>query len=121
VKHKTAGAKAEVAAPAKKVAAPAAAKAAAGRKPPTVREAVTPEKADEDIAKERIGKEGLNIAKVIPLSKLKKDYFGFEAKRKLRGAYDIFLAYDRILGELPKLLGKMFSKKKKPPIPVNLT
>jgi hypothetical protein len=44
--------KAEVAAPAKKVATPAAAKPAAGRKPPTVREAVTPEKAGEDIAKE---------------------------------------------------------------------
>jgi hypothetical protein len=34
------------------VADPAAAKPAAGRKPPTVREAVTPEKAGEDIAKQ---------------------------------------------------------------------
>jgi ribosome biogenesis protein UTP30 len=78
-------------------------------------------KLNKQTAKERIGKEGLNIAKVIPLSKLKKDYFGFEAKRKLCGSYDIFLADDRILGELPKLLGKTFYKKKKHPIPVNLT
>jgi ribosome biogenesis protein UTP30 len=78
-------------------------------------------KLNKQTAKERIGKEGLNIAKVIPLSKLKKEYFGFEAKRKLCGSYDIFLADDRILGELPKLLGKTFYKKKKHPIPVNLT
>ncbi|KAG0581098.1 hypothetical protein KC19_4G224700 [Ceratodon purpureus] len=78
-------------------------------------------KLNKQTAKGRIEKEGLNIAKVIPLSKLKKDYFSFEAKRKLCGSYDIFLADDRILGELPKLLGKAFYKKKKHPIPVNLT
>lgn len=72
-------------------------------------------------AKEQLEKEGLKIAKVIPLSKLKTDYFSYEAKRKLCGSYDIFLADDRILGKLPKLLGKAFYKKKKHPIPVNLT
>ena len=62
----------------------------------------------------------MNIAKAIPLSKLKKDYFDFEAKRKLCGSYDIFLVDNCILGKLPKLLRKTFYKKKKHPIPVNL-
>lgn len=78
-------------------------------------------KMSKETAKERIEKEGLNIRKVISSSKLKKDYFSFEAKRKLCGSYDLFLADDRILGELPKVLGKGFYKKKKHPIPVNLT
>lgn len=78
-------------------------------------------KLDKKSAKERIEKEGLGIAKVIPLSKLKTDYFSFEAKRKLCGSYDVFLADDRILADLPKLLGKAFYKKKKHPIPVKLT
>lgn len=79
------------------------------------------QKLDKQMAKARIEKEGLKISKVIPLSKLKTDYFAHEAKRKLCGSYDTFLADDRILGELPKLLGKTFFKKKKHPIPVNLT
>ena len=79
------------------------------------------EKMDKKLAKERIEKEGLKVAKVIPLSKLRTDYFAFEAKRKLCGSYDLFLADDRILAELPKLLGKTFYKKKRHPIPVNLT
>lgn len=79
------------------------------------------EKMNKKMAQERIAKEGLKIAKVIPLSKLKTDYFAYEAKRKLCGSYDIFLVDDRILAELPTLLGKAFYKKKKHPIPVNLT
>lgn len=79
------------------------------------------EKMNKKIAQERIAKEGLKIAKVIPLSKLKTDYFAYEAKRKLCGSYDIFLVDDRILAELPTLLGKAFYKKKKHPIPVDLT
>jgi hypothetical protein len=51
-KSKIVGAKAKVAAPAEKAAAPTVAKLAAGRKPPTVREAMTPKKVGEDIAKE---------------------------------------------------------------------
>jgi len=72
-------------------------------------------------AKLKIAEEKLPIAKVIPLSKLKTDYFSFEAKRKLCGSYDLFLADDRVLPALPKLLGKTFFKKKKHPIPVTLT
>ncbi|CAM6087332.1 unnamed protein product [Calypogeia fissa] len=72
-------------------------------------------------AKAKAIEEGIPIAKVIGLSKLKTDYYPHEAKRKLCGSYDLFLADDRILQMLPKLLGKSFFKKKKHPIPVTLT
>lgn len=61
------------------------------------------------------------IAKVIGLSKLKTKYESHEAKRQLCNSYDLFLADDRIIPSLPKLIGKSFFKKKKQPIPVQLT
>ena len=61
------------------------------------------------------------IAKVVGTSKLRTKYESFEAKRNLCRQYDIFLADDRILPSLPKLLGKSFFKKKKQPVPVDLT
>ena len=60
------------------------------------------------------------IAKVIGVSKLKSKFESHEKKRQLCGSYDLFLADDRILPSLPKLLGKAFFKKKKQPIPVKL-
>ena len=45
------------------------------------------------------------VAKVIGLSKLKSKYESHEAKRNLCAQYDIFLADDRIIPLLPKLLG----------------
>lgn len=45
------------------------------------------------------------IAKVIGLSKLRTKHESFEAKRQLCAQYDLFLADDRILSYLPKLLG----------------
>lgn len=71
-------------------------------------------------AKQKLAEEGIGIAKVIPLSKLRTDYKAFEAKRKLCGSYDLFLADKSVLPALPKLLGKSFFKKKKHPIPVDL-
>lgn len=71
-------------------------------------------------AKAKVIEEGIPVAKVIGLSKLKTDYKPHEAKRKLCGSYDLFLADDRILPMPPKVLGKNF-KKKKHPIPVTLT
>jgi len=59
-------------------------------------------------------------AKVIGVSKLKKKYVPFEAKRQLCAAYDIFVADSRVLPMLPPLLGKTFFKKKKLPVPINL-
>ncbi|KAL3138723.1 hypothetical protein ABBQ32_006478 [Trebouxia sp. C0010 RCD-2024] len=60
------------------------------------------------------------VAKVIGVSKLKGKYEPFEAKRQLCNSYDLFIADDRIVPSLPKLIGKSFFKKKKLPIPVNL-
>jgi ribosome biogenesis protein UTP30 len=57
--------------------------------------------------------ENSGVQKVIGLSKLKANYFSFEQKRKLCDSYELFLADDRILPSLPKLLGKSFFKKKK--------
>ena len=61
------------------------------------------------------------VSKVIGLSKLRTKYESFESKRELCKAYDLFLADERVLPSLPKLIGKSFFKKKKQPIPIDLT
>jgi len=60
-------------------------------------------------------------AKVIGVSKLKKKYHPFEAKRQLMKAYEIFLADARVLPMLPSLLGKAFFQKRRLPTAVDLT
>ncbi|XP_068637110.1 putative ribosome biogenesis protein C8F11.04 [Aristolochia californica] len=72
-------------------------------------------------AKKRIQAESIPVSKVIKLSKLKTDYRPFEAKRKLCGSYDLFFADRTVLSHLPRLLGKHFFKKKKIPIPIDLS
>ncbi|KAF6156156.1 hypothetical protein GIB67_024126 [Kingdonia uniflora] len=72
-------------------------------------------------AKKKIEADGIPISKVIKLSKLKSDYRPFEAKRKLCSSYDMFFADNRVIPLLPRLLGKEFFKKKKIPVPINLT
>lgn len=58
---------------------------------------------------------------MIDFTKLKTKYKQYEAQRQLRDSYDIFLADDRIITRLPKVLGKTFYKATaKRPIPVNL-
>jgi len=64
--------------------------------------------------------ENSGVQKVIGVQKLKANYFPYEAKRQLCNQYDLFLADERIIAVLPKLLGKSFFKKKKQPIPVKL-
>eukprot|EP00892_Ulva_mutabilis_P012830 jgi/Ulvmu1/991/UM103_0018.1 len=61
------------------------------------------------------------VAKVIGTSKLRTKYESYESKRNLCREYDLFLADDRILPSLPKLIGKSFFKQKKQPMPVDLT
>lgn len=61
------------------------------------------------------------VAKVIGTSKLRTKYESYESKRNLCREYDLFLADDRILPSLPKLIGKSFFKQKKQPVPVDLT
>lgn len=55
------------------------------------------------------------------MSKIKAKYTQYEAQRKLFAEHDIFLADDRIITQLPKLLGKTFYKSTtKRPVPVSL-
>jgi len=60
------------------------------------------------------------IHKVIGISQLRKKYESFESKRNLCNSYDIFLADERIVPSLPRLIGKKFFKSKKQPVPVNV-
>uniref|UniRef100_W5KMQ7 Ribosomal L1 domain-containing protein 1 n=1 Tax=Astyanax mexicanus TaxID=7994 RepID=W5KMQ7_ASTMX len=58
--------------------------------------------------------------KVIPFKALKTEYKPFEAKRRLLGNFDIFLADARILRRLPSHIGKHFYERKKVPLSVDL-
>ena len=72
--------------------------------------------------KKRIKTLGLHsIVKVMPVSKLRKNFKPFEAKRQLCASYDIFLTDCRIVSLLPKLIGKKFFESKKIPVVVDLT
>lgn len=62
-----------------------------------------------------------SIARVIGCSKLKEKYHSYESKRQLVSEYDIFLADDRIVTNLPVMLGKTFyTQGNKRPVPVSL-
>jgi len=74
----------------------------------------------QDDIKKVFEENGVKLAKVIGLAKLRSNYKEFEAKRNLCSSYDLFLADSRIINYLPKLLGKAFFKKKRQPIPVEL-
>lgn len=60
------------------------------------------------------------IDKIIPVSKLRKNYRQFKDRRDLLATYDMFLADNRVIPSLPALLGKKFFEKKKQPVAVNL-
>lgn len=78
-------------------------------------------KLTSDAAKKIVKAQNIPVSKVIKLSKLKTNYKPFEAKRKLCDSFDLFLVDRRIVHLLPKLLGKQFFKKKKLPLPLDLT
>ncbi|GAB4821059.1 hypothetical protein N2152v2_008105 [Parachlorella kessleri] len=61
------------------------------------------------------------VSKVVGVSKLRTKYESHESKRQLCSSFDLFLADERVLPTLPKLLGKAFFRKKKQPVPVRLT
>lgn len=61
------------------------------------------------------------ITKVVGIKKVRAKHTQYEAQRKLKAEHDIFLADDRIVTGLPKLLGKTFYKGSKRPIPVSLS
>lgn len=58
---------------------------------------------------------------MIGVSKIKARYKSYESRRQLLAEHEIFLADDRVITLLPKILGKVFySHSSKRPIPVNL-
>ncbi|KAK0201541.1 ribosomal protein L1p/L10e family-domain-containing protein [Desarmillaria ectypa] len=61
------------------------------------------------------------ISRVVGISKLKGKFKPFEARRILLKENGLFLADDRIIPLLPKLLGEKWFNAKKQPIPVTLT
>ncbi len=61
------------------------------------------------------------ITKVVGVDKLKKKWSQYEAQRKLFAEHDIFLADDRVITQLPKVLGNTFYKTTtKRPIPISI-
>lgn len=60
------------------------------------------------------------VTKVVDYSHLRAKFKTYEARRQLAASFDLFLADDRILPLLPKVLGKAFFKKKMLPAPVEL-
>ncbi|KJZ77074.1 hypothetical protein HIM_03395 [Hirsutella minnesotensis 3608] len=63
-----------------------------------------------------------HITRIIDFGKLKTKYGQYEAQRKLFSEHDVFLADDRIINRLPKVLGRTFYKTTvKRPIPVILS
>ncbi|XP_061087828.1 ribosomal L1 domain-containing protein 1 isoform X1 [Conger conger] len=60
------------------------------------------------------------ITEVIPFKVLKTEYKPFEAKRRLLGNFDLFLADSRIYRLLPSHIGKHFYESKKAPLSVDL-
>ncbi|KAF7815738.1 ribosomal L1 domain-containing protein 1-like [Senna tora] len=74
----------------------------------------------EDVQK-KIKAENIPVSKVLKLSKLKANYRPFEAKRKLCDSYTMFFSDKKVIPLLPRLLGKHFFKKKKIPVPLDLT
>ncbi|KAF7731737.1 hypothetical protein EC973_008251 [Apophysomyces ossiformis] len=67
-----------------------------------------------------VSKKIKGIHKVISISKLKKEYTA-EAKQQLFSEFDVFMADQPVLTSLPNLLGRQWYKKRKEPIPVDLT
>jgi ribosomal protein L1 len=60
------------------------------------------------------------IEKVIGITKLRKEFSRYEAKRKLSSTFDLFLADSRLMHLLPKLIGAKFFDKKKHPSLIDL-
>ncbi|KAH7337029.1 ribosomal protein L1p/L10e family-domain-containing protein [Rhizoctonia solani] len=60
------------------------------------------------------------ISRVVGVTKLKGKFKPYEARRQLMQDHGMFLVDERVVPMMPKLLGKIFFKAKKQPVPVNL-
>jgi len=58
------------------------------------------------------------LAKVVGLTKLRKNFARYEERRTLLNEHDLFFCDSRIYAMLPKLLGKFFYQRKKFPYPL---
>jgi ribosome biogenesis protein UTP30 len=58
------------------------------------------------------------VQKVISVGKLKTKFSQYEERRALLGAFDLFLADERVLTALPRVLGSKFYEKKKTPVAI---
>ncbi|XP_041531735.1 ribosomal L1 domain-containing protein 1 [Microtus oregoni] len=66
-------------------------------------------------------KHGVNsVSRIIPFRTLKTEYKAYEAKLRLLGSFDIFIADERIRRHLPTHIGRHFYQRKKVPVSVNL-
>lgn len=66
-------------------------------------------------------KHGVNtISQIIPFKTLKTEYKAYEAKLRLLGSFDVFIADERIRRHLPTHIGRHFYQRKKVPVSVNL-
>ncbi|XP_021572337.1 ribosomal L1 domain-containing protein 1 isoform X2 [Carlito syrichta] len=80
----------------------------------------TPEKT-EHFYRKLLDKHGIKtVSKIISLQTLKKEYKAYEAKLRLVGSFDFFLADARIRRLLPTHIGRHFYQRKKVPVSVNL-
>ncbi|KAI3405177.2 CIC1 [Candida oxycetoniae] len=71
---------------------------------------------------EKIEEASLNtLENILPVSVIKTNYKSFESRRQLYSEYDLFLVDDAVLNSMPKLLGKVFYKTNKIPIPIRVT
>lgn len=61
------------------------------------------------------------VKRVVGVKKLKGKFQPYEARRQLMKDHDVFLADDRIVPMLPKLLGKKWLAERKTPIPVRIS
>ncbi|KAI0739474.1 ribosomal protein L1p/L10e family-domain-containing protein [Daedaleopsis nitida] len=72
--------------------------------------------------KDLIANQGIKfISRVVDLRHLKGKWKSFEARRMLLNENGLFLADERVVPLLPALLGRIFFKAKKQPIPVCIT
>lgn len=61
------------------------------------------------------------VKRVVGVTKLKGKFAPFDARRQLMNDHEVFLADDRIVEMLPKLLGKRWIQERKSPLPVKLS
>eukprot|EP01135_Chromosphaera_perkinsii_P010783 Nk52_evm1s2225 gene=Nk52_evmTU1s2225 len=66
-------------------------------------------------------KNGVTLDEIMDVTHLRNNFKTYELKRQLCKGYDLFLADERVLPLLPRLLGKTFFEKKRLPLAVDMT